>query len=97
MKKLLLLIPIIIACAKPIYYHECAQDMFGNCEADTITYRSEKQAYRYANRFEKHCTRPERINDKLVLERQHIECFRRIINKDFGLITKKQRQQLKRD
>jgi len=91
---IIIAIVIIIAssCAtKPIHIYDVGLLV---PETVTVDLKTEREAIRVQKRFKKHCSEPKRRLKKLYLTREHIECQRTILGREYGLIRSKYRNQI---
>jgi hypothetical protein len=63
-------------------------------ETVTVDFKTEREAIRVQTRLEKHCSKPKRSLKRLHLTREHIECQRTILGREYGFIRDKYRKQI---
>lgn len=85
------LILLLFSCSKSMHVYE-RKTMLPN--EIHITFKTEREAIRVQKRITKHCSTPRRYVKTLYLDKEHIECNRRIFGNNYGFIRDKYRNQI---
>ena len=81
----------IMSCSHPMQLYDVGLLVPQTVE---IEFKTEKEAIRVQNRLEKHCSKPYREHNILLLEKEHLQCKRKILRKNYGFIREKYRNQI---